>query len=278
MGKASSLNIGGLGPRLLGDHWYAPGILPLVRNLIENQLPIDVQLTNIGLQQPNENLQKSLLDSQVDYFVVESMPIDGQHPAGRTHVSPVTSVPFRSNASPLYFDHLADLWGWLRGALFSLIEYFAATDPMTPMLDYLGAIVLVASACKSTGVSAVVLLPFTRHFRHSRRSIAAYKNALRDLAKVQGILLVDCFDALEVPPEPSAPSHDHQYLSPVGQKALGRAIAETIVTDVLTRSRRFEPLVPGSTRGRDNDVPFSREASAPATERHYLSLHQKPCD
>ena len=278
MGTTSSLNIGGLGPRLLGDYRHAPGILPLVRNLVENQLPIDVQLTNIGLQQLNENLQKCLLDSQLDYLVLESAPADEQQSAGRTQVSPVTRLPFRSNPSPLYFDHLADLWGWLRGELFSLIEYFAGVDPMTPMLDYLAAIVLVAAACKSAGASAIVLLPLARDSRHSRRSISAYKNALRDLAKVQDFMLVDCFDAPDLLPEPSAPSHDQRYLSPKGQQALGRAIADTIVTDVLTRSRRVEPRIFWPARGQDDHVPFSREASAPATARHCLSLHQRPCD
>ena len=277
MDKASSLKIGGLGPRLVGGHPNGPGVLSLARNLIANQLLIDVQLANICLRHPNENLQKSLLVSPVDYLVFESLPIDGQHLASRTPVSPVTRLPFPSKPSPFYFDHLADLWGWLSGEFFSLIEYFAGVDPMTPMLDYLAAIVLVAVACKSAGARAIVLLPLARDSRHPRRSIAAYKNALRDLAKVQDIMLVDCFDAPDVLPGLSAlRHHDTRYLSPMGQQALGRAIADTIVTDALTRSRRFEISWPAS--GQDDHIPVSREASAPATAHHCLSLHQRACD
>lgn len=256
MGKTSaSLRIAGFGPRLLGGYRHEPGILPLACNLIEKRLLVGVQLVNIGLQQPNENLQASLLNSESDYLVLESTPIDESHPVGRKDVSPLPSARFRSNASPS-FDYLADLWDWLKVEFLSMIKNLTEIDPMAPMLDYLAAIALVASACKSTGVSAVVLLPLSRDFRHSERNLAAYRNALRDLAKVQGILVADCFDALEVRPWSLALKHAHRYLPPIVQQAAGQAIADTIVTDVLTRSRRLELLISRSTTTKNNQAAF----------------------
>lgn len=252
---STSLKIAGFGPRLLGEHRYEPGILPLACNLIGERLLVDVQLVNIGLQEPNENLHALLLNSKADYLVLESKPIDESHPVGRQDVSPAPSARFRSNAS-LSFDCLAGLWARLKVKFRSMIENLMEIDPMTPMLDYLAVMAFVANACKMTGVSAVVLLPLSRDFRHSERSVAAYRKALRDLARVQGILLVDCFDAVEFLPWSLTLRHDHRHLPPVIQQAAGQAIADTIVTDVLTRSRCLEPLISESSRIRTNQLAF----------------------
>lgn len=251
---SAALKIAGFGSRIMGGHRHAPGILPLACSLIEERLLVGVQLTNIGLRQPNEDLQESLLRSNVDYLVLESTPVDVRHSVDIKDISTVPSMRFRSNAS-CYFDLLADLWGRLKNEFFLIIEHLSEIDPMTPILEYLAAIALVASACRSTNVTAVVLLPFTCDFCYSARSMAAYRAALQDIAKVQDILLVDCVNALKARPGSSMLKHDHRYLSPNGQQSAGQAIADTIVTNVLTRSRRFERSIL-STKADNNQFAF----------------------
>lgn len=88
----------------------------------------------------------------------------------------------------------------------------------------LSCVALIAGACKSVGVSAVALSPFSRASRHSTGTVNAYRSALRDLAKVHNIILVDCVDALRALPEPLVLHHDGRKLSPMGQETIGRSL------------------------------------------------------
>jgi hypothetical protein len=201
---SAELRIAGFGPRLMGGHQHEPGILPIACNLIEKRLPFGARLTSIALSflsLPHENLSELVLTSNADYVVFESVPSEAQHQIGI----------LRSRLRP-YLGRLVLFWDLFVRGFSSLIEYIGG-DPLAPMLDYLAAVTLMAAACKSVGVRAVVLLPIARGFRYSTRSVMAYRAALRDLARVQAILLVDCSEALKVLPESSISQHDRGCLA-----------------------------------------------------------------
>ena len=75
----------------------------------------------------------------------------------------------------------------------------------------------------------------------------AYRSALRELAKVQGIILVDCREALKALPGSSILQHDRGCLSRMRQEAIGQVITDSIVADILSRSRGFDPLISRTT-------------------------------
>jgi hypothetical protein len=77
--------------------------------------------------------------------------------------------------------------------------------------------------------------------------VMAYRAALRDLARVQAIILVDCSEALKVLPESPISQHDRGCLSRRCQEAIARLITDSVVTDVLSRSRGFDPLISPTT-------------------------------
>ena len=186
------------------------------------------------IRPPLEPLSELVSQSNADYIVFESVPIDTP-PFRRRDATSVLGI---SSIRP-HFDQLAIFWDQLTSGLLSLIEYLGGSDPLAPMLDYLVAVTLVAGACKSVGVRAVVLSPFAGGHSYSTKSVIAYKDALRDLARVQQIILVDCSDALKSLPK-SILHHDSRRLAPIAQKAVGQVVADSIVTDALARSRRFE--------------------------------------
>ena len=232
---SAELRIAGFGPRLMGGHRHEPGILPVACNLIEKRLHIAARLTNIALNflslLPHENLSELVFKSNADYVVFESVPIEALHQIGIV----------RSRLRP-YLGRLVLFWDLFVRGFSSLIEYIGG-DPLAPMLDYLAAVTLIAAACKSVGVRAVVLLPITRGLRYSAKSVMAYRSALRQLAKVQGIILVDCSEALKALPKSSILQHDLGCLPRMHQEAIGQVISDSVVADILSRSRRFDPLI-----------------------------------
>ena len=246
---SKKLTIAGFGPLMMGGYRNEPGILPVACTFIEKRLSVGVQLTNISLGFPflqqNGSLTELVSKSNADYIVFESAPLDARPPIGRMDVKTEPSF-----LDVNFIPHLAQptsIWNLLRRVVFLLIEFTVVTDPLAPVLDYLAAVTLIAGACKSVGVSAVVLSPFCRGSHHSTGTVSAYRSALRDLAKVHDIILVDCVDALRTLPKSLVSNHDGRCLSWMGQEAIGWVIAEAIVSDARLKS--FKPLAAWTSKG-----------------------------
>jgi hypothetical protein len=77
-----------------------------------------------------------------------------------------------------------------------LIGYAWKIGPTTPMTSYVATMERMVKACRSAGATPVVLSPFIYGSRYTMRKChSLYRDALRDLAKMQDMILVDCPDA-----------------------------------------------------------------------------------
>jgi hypothetical protein len=69
------------------------------------------------------------------------------------------------------------------------------------------------------------------------RKAMDYACGLRDLAKLQDLIVVDCISVLRKLPKSATLQHDGFHLSVIGQEVVSQAIAESIMADALMRPR-----------------------------------------
>lgn len=228
--RSAELRIAGFGSWMMGQNPYGPGILQVAANLIEKRVPVRTRPTILSIGFPLEELKKGVPDDilklDTDYLVLQSASVGAAAGENECRRQPLANARLRSK-----LRLLTGLWAPIRSELLSLVEFLEGVDPLIPMINHLSAVMQIASACKSKGARAVVLSPFFS--QHSTRRLTAYQSALRDLAKVQDIILVDRLDALTLNYKHSGMQND-DCLSK-SQQIIGQLLAASIVSDAKVR-------------------------------------------
>jgi lysophospholipase L1-like esterase len=239
------LKIAGFGACMISGYPHkAGGMLEVACHSIEKRLcrPVRSNIVSLGgfpAPRAEKHLRNKALNSSPDYLIIQFGSTDANCPIRRRSRPSSTSHNLSSSDPRAEFHHgqSATTLSVLRWELISLIGYTRKIDPITSMPQYVAAIMRMAKACRAAGVTPVVLSPFVYGSRYAMRNAIAYTSALRDLAKVQDMILIDCVRALQAQSKTSILQHDGFHLSLIGQDVVGRAIAESVVADVLAKSR-----------------------------------------
>jgi hypothetical protein len=238
----AELRIAGFGACMITGYPHpSGGLFEIACRLIEAGLWRPVRSTIVSLGGfPAPRAQKYLrkaLDFSPDYVALQFGSTDAQcpiRPGNRPtdyRPSPSTGQGLKPASDSSYHRQPATRFSPLRWKLASLIGYLRKIDPITPLPLYVAAIERMVKECRSAGATPVVLSPFVYGSQYTMRIAMAYTTALRDLAEVQDMILIDCMRVLEGLPKPLILQHDGFHLSQVGHHVFGQTIAESIVAD-----------------------------------------------
>lgn len=229
---------------MLGGYPHrAGGMFELACRLTENQLlrPVQSAIFSLGgfpVTRAEKYLKPKILAFRPDYVVIQFASTDAQCPIRRQNPSASRSSVDQRNLASSYHSRPATAFSALRWEVVSLIGHLRKIDPITPLAPYVATIERMVEACRSAGATPVVLSPFVYGSRHTMKNAFTYTNALRDLTKVQAMILVDCLDALVNLPKSSILQHDGFHLSLKGHRIVGEAIAQAIILDACSRDVR----------------------------------------
>jgi hypothetical protein len=146
-----------------------------------------------------------------------------------------------------YHSQPSGLMSSLRWEIVSLLGYLLKIHPETALPEYVAVIERMATLCISKRATPVVLSPFAFGSRYSMRSAIIFTKELQNhLAKLQGVLLVDCVNALNGFARKSVLQRDGIHLSQLGHRVVGEAIATAIASDSFSKvTRRVSPVMAG---------------------------------
>jgi hypothetical protein len=242
-GSGRELRIVGFGACMISGYPHKTGgMLEVACNLTEKRLcrPVRSKIISLGgfpAPRAERYLQSKVLNFNPNYLVIQFGSTDANCPIRRGSRPSSHGLGPSNPSSEYYHSQPTNLLSPLRWELVSLIGYLRRIDAITSIPKYVAAILRMAKACREMEAVPVVLSPFVYGSRYTMRNAIAYTSALRELAKVQDMILIDCVGALKNLPKASILQHDGFHLSLIGQEMVGRAIAESITADVLSKSR-----------------------------------------
>jgi lysophospholipase L1-like esterase len=241
----SELRIVGFGACMISGYPHeAGGLFEVACGLIEKRLsrPVRSRIVSLGgfpTPRAEKYLKKKVLDFDPDYVVIQFSSTDAQCPIRRKNRAAPTSglgAPESNSNHPSYHAKRSTVLSPLRWEIASLIGYLRKLDPITPLASYIPAIERMAEGCKVAGATPIVLSPFMYGSRYTMKNAITYTLALRELARKQHIISVDCVGELAKVAKRSVLQHDGFHLSPIGHQVVGEAIAQAIISDACKRT------------------------------------------
>jgi lysophospholipase L1-like esterase len=239
------LKIAGFGACMISGYPHnAGGLFEVACAGVEKRLGRPVVSTLVSLSgftapRAEKHLPRRALRFGPDYVVIQFGSSDAHCPVRRVHRKPA-SRGLGSSTHKLalaYHSQPSGLISALRWEVVSLIGYLLKIDSETALPEYVAVMERMVAACVSERATPVVLSPFVFGSRYSTRSAIAFTNALRDLARMHDVIVVDCVSALRALAKTSVLQRDGIHLSQLGHRVVGEAIAASIASDALARSQ-----------------------------------------
>ena len=226
------------------------GMFEVACGLVERRLSRPVQSTIVSLggfpaPRAEKYLKKKLFEFNPQYIVLQFGATDAQCPIRGEGSSPTdhrSTSGTNSNSSPGTAERAASYHGRpatalspLRWQLASVIGLLRMIEPITPLSSYIAAIERMVNDCRLAGIKPVVLSPFVYGSRYTMRGAISYVDALKELhSRAEDMVFVDCMRVLADFSKSRILQHDGFHLSRVGQNLVGKAIANSIVEDIVT--------------------------------------------
>jgi hypothetical protein len=242
--SSSELRIAGFGDCMVSGYPHnAGGLFETACKLIQRELSRPIQSTIVSLggysaPRAEKYLKSRVLDFNPNYVVIQFGSIDAQcpirevnrpGPAARRKVSNSKRKEDDYSAAYSYHSKRPVIFSPLRWEIAAAIGYLRKIEPITPLPLYVAAIARMAAACSVVGAIPVVLSPFVYGSRYTMEKAIAYASALRNLARAQDMMFIDCISLLRSQPRSRILQYDGFHLSPLGHEVVGQAIAQTIV-------------------------------------------------
>jgi len=209
--------------------------------------PVQSSLVSLGgftAPRAEKYLKKKLFGFNPHYIVIQlaatdaACPIrEGSRQSGLKSASSGASRLSAAQKGELVRSQRLSALSPLRWKLASLIGYIKKAQPNTPLHLYTAAMERMVDSCLASGITPVVLTPFVSGPRYAAKKAMPFTNALHDLAsKKKGMILIDCVQLLEKYPRTSILLHDGFHLSELGQRLVGQAAGQAILTDINAKN------------------------------------------
>jgi lysophospholipase L1-like esterase len=251
----SDLKIAGFGACMISGYPHRTGgLFEVACAGVEKRLerPVTGKLVSLdGFTAPRaeRHLPRTVLEFGPDYVVIQFGSSDAHCPVPRVRSKSASRglVSSTRESKLAYHSQPSGLMSSIRWEIVSLIGYLRKIHPVTALPKYVAVIERMAALCISQRATPVVLSPFVFGSRYSTRSAITFTKELQNhLAKLHGVLLVDCVSALNGFARTSVLQRDGIHLSQLGHRVVGEAIATAIASDSFSKvPRRVSPVTAG---------------------------------